>query len=148
METSINSSTTARTTVLDFGGKQPAIPVGQHPFRIADAYVECNCTTKFGIRDRAVIVFEMTLADSIGNSVFIPLRQSYLASNYPESGFVRLVFQLTGTSVGRRFDVASLINITGQAQVEHKTNDVGDTYANVTQIVSVGDPSELTNGSL
>lgn len=55
-------------------------------------------------------------------------------SNHPGSRFDELVFSATGRHVGKVFDIADLIGITGIAEIIHYTRENGDVYEQVASI--------------
>ena len=126
-----------KDTVLDFGFKQPGVREGESLFEIIKAYIERNSKTKYGIRDQVVVIYEITTTNDDGCEVKVPLPQRYLASNYRDSHLAKMVYQLLGRPIGKRFDVEDLVGITGVAEIRHNTSAEGDIYANVERIVSV-----------
>lgn len=119
-------------TMINFGAQLPKIPEGTWPFRIAQAVVERNCQTAYGIRDRVALTYAVQVEGEEHN-----LRQRYLASNAPNSRFYELVLALHGTPMGRAFDVSSFEGISGRAVITHNASESGDIYANISEIVDV-----------
>ena len=134
---------TTNDTILDFGSKQPKIKAGERHFEITKVYVERNCKTKYGIRDRVVVIYDIATTDDLGNEITVPLTQRYLASDYAESHFAKTVYRLLGRAVGKRFDVKDLVGITGIAIISHNTTQAGDIFANIDCFVKVNQTEEM-----
>ena len=147
MDNLINGNAVTTTleddTILDFGSKQPKIKAGERHFEITKAYVERNCKTKYGVRDRVVVIYDITTTDDLGNEITVPLTQRYLASDYAESHFAKTVYRLLARPVGKRFDVQDLVGITGIAVVSHNTTQAGDIFANIDCFVKVDQTEEM-----
>ncbi len=127
-----------KDTFVDFGCRKPAIPEGSWPFEIVDAYIERNCDTKYGKRDRVVIVYGLQIesGDDAPDKT-AELKQKYLVSNHPTSQFATLILALTGRAIGKGIELSNLIGIRGLAEVMHNTNANSDTFANITELSDI-----------
>lgn len=126
-----------KDTFIDFGCRKPAIPEGSWPFEIADAFIERNCDTKYGKRDRVVIEYRLEITSEDELEKEVTLKQKYLVSNHPTSQFVKLVETLTGRAIAHGVELSDFIGIRGIAEVMHNTNTNGDTFANITELSDI-----------
>lgn len=127
-----------KDTFVDFNCHKPAVPEGSWPFEIVDAYIERNCDTKYGKRDRVVIVYGLQI-ESEGDepSKITELKQKYLVSNHSTSQFATLILALTGRAIGHGIELSNLIGIRGVAGITHNTSINGDTFANITELSDI-----------
>jgi len=126
-----------RDTFIDFGCRKPAVPEGRWPFEIVGVYIERNCDTNYGKRDRVVIEYmlEITSEDEINKEV--SLKQKYLVSNHPTAQFSKLVETLTGRAITHGVELTDFIGIRGLAEVTHNTNTDRDTFANIGELTDI-----------
>lgn len=127
-------NTTNNSTVFNFDAREAMIPKGSIPFNITGVEVERNCTTQYGIRDRAIVEYTFNVRDD--NNILKPIviKQRYLVSNHPGSRFDELVLSAIGRHVGKVFDIADLVGVTGIADITHYTRENGDVYEQVASI--------------
>jgi hypothetical protein len=92
--------------------------------------------SKFGIKDKALLIFETDQADREGK----PRKafKRYTKTLHPKGALRKAVRAITGEDPGDEFNLAALIGRRVQLLIEHQASE-GIVYANVTAIVRAKD---------
>lgn len=122
-------------TVVTFEPKKALLPSAQFYSNTSNATIEWNVPTRYGLRNRLVLTYDIHKPNDSGKTEIIKLKQRYLLSKSPTSTFAKLYKELTGLPVGNSVDVSELVGKECFVKIAHNTNDAGDIFDNVEEVI-------------